>query len=233
MKKAVLVLAALAGFGAAVPSAAQEAMETVAVTGFRASDSTTIPFVVLTRRADHLYTSITVEDDTRDAKIRTEELRNTLKAVLAAAKSDPSITLSVEKNEVLKDFTEELIDLHITSGSRSDTSQARILVKTAINANDTFDSATGRIEAFIKRIPKIGRSETTSSSEYEIAVVGPQQYHAAVIAKIAANAKESATMFGSDYGVTIEGLYRPLLWYRAGQLDLALYIPYTMNVQPK
>lgn len=233
MRTAILVLAVIAGFGAAVPAPAQDAMETVAVTGYRASDSTTLPYVVLTRRADHLYTSITVEDDTRDAKIRTAELRATLKAVVAAAKQEPRITLSVEKNEVLKDFTEDLIDQYITSGSRPDTSQARILVKTAIGADDTFDSTTGRIEAFIKRVPKIGRSETISDTDYEIAVVGPQQYHAAVIAKIAGNAKETAAMFGPDYGVTIEGMYRPLQWYRAGQLDLALYIPYTMVVQPK
>jgi hypothetical protein len=233
MRKAIL-LAAAAGFVlcAALPAGAQETMETVAVTGIRTSELT-LPYVVLTRRADHLYTSITVEDDTRDAKIRVQELRTALKAVLAAVKQEPRITLSVEKNDVLKDFTEDLIDQYITSGSRPDTSQARILVKTAIGPDDTYDSTTGRIEDFIKRIPKIGRSDVISNDDYEIAVVGPQQYHAAVIAKIATNAKETAAMFGGDYGVTIEGMYRPLQWYRAGQLDLALYIPYTMVVQPK
>lgn len=209
-------------------------METVAVTGYRSSDSgSTQPYVVLTRRADHLYTSITVENDTRDPIIRLSELRATLRAVLAAARAEPRITLSVQKNEVLKDFTEELIEAYITPGGRPDTSRATILVKTQISADDSFDSATGRIEAFIRSVPRNGRSEITKDTDWELAVVGPQQYHGAVIARIAANAKESAAMFGPDYGVHIEGLHQPLLWYRSGQLDLALYIPYTMVVEPK
>jgi hypothetical protein len=153
--------------------------------------------------------------------------------VLTAARQEPRITLSVEKNNVLKDFTEDLIDLYITGGGRPDTSRATILVKTQIAPDDTFDSTTGRIDAFIRNVPKNGRSEIIKDADWEIAVVGPQQYHAGVIAKIAANAKESAAMFGPDYGVHIEGLHRPLEWYRSGQLDLALYIPYTMIVEPK
>lgn len=234
MKRTFLLCTALAGLSWTFPATAQDGnLETVVVSGFRSSIGESLPFVVVTRRADHVYTSITIENDTRDAKQRLEELRQSLRAVLVAVQQEPRITLSVETDSVLKPFTEDLIDSYITNGSRPDTSRARILVKTAIAEDDTFESTTGRIEAFIKRIPRIGRSDTLNDADWEIAVVGPQQYHATVIAKIAANAKDTAAQFGPDYGVTVEGLYRPLQWYRAGQLDLALYIPYTMVVQPK
>lgn len=234
MKKAILVLAAIAGV--CVASMAQDGMETVVVSGYRASSdsgSDSVPYVVLTRRADHLVTSITVEDDTRDAALRTKEMRETLLAVIREAKRDPRISLSVGNDHILKDFTEDLIARYITIGNRADTSRAKILVKTPITADDTFDSATGRIDKFVDRIPKIGRSETNNDADWELTIVGPQQYHPAVIARIAETARDTAGKFGPEYGVHIEGLQRPLQWYRSGQLDLALYIPYTMTIQPK
>ncbi len=233
MKRTITVLALIAAACAAIPAAAQDALETVMVTGSRSSDSDSQPYVVLKRRADHLVTSITVEDDTRDQKLRQEEMRNTLRAVIREAKRDSRITLSVVKKDTLKDFTEDLIDLYITAGSRPDTSRARILVKTAITANDTFEGATGRIDDFVKRVPRIGRSETTNDEDWELTVVGPQQYHPGVVAKIAQDIKETLALFGPGYGVQIEGLYRPVQWYRAGQLDLAIYIPYNYTIAPR
>jgi len=207
-------------------------METVVVTGVRESGGSA-PYVTLVRRADHLITDVIVRDDTRDGPTRLKEMRDTLRALLRQAAADKTISLSVNKGNVLRDFTEALIDEVIYPDNRPDTSKAEIIAKTVIRADDTYDSATGRIAAFVKRAAKFGRSEVTHSENWELTIVGPQQYHSAVVAKIAQDTKDTLALFGPDYGVQLEGLYRPVEWYRAGQLDLALYIPYTYSIAPR
>lgn len=231
MKRSLLALALVAGACVAVPACAQETMETVAVTGYRAS-AESVPYVTVVRRADHVFTTIKVICDTRDAVKRRQEMRDTLRALVREAAKDKSISLSIGET-ILRDFTEDLIDKIITPGSLSDSSRAELIVKTSITSGDSFDSATGRINGFVKRIAVFGRAEIVNDQDWELAVVGPQQYHGDVVARVAANAKETAALFGPEYGVHIDGLERPLQWYRAGQLDLALYIPYSMTVQPK
>lgn len=49
---------------------------------------------------------------------------------------------------------------------------------------------------------------------------------------MAEDAHKVADAFGPGYGVAVEGLQRPVSWYQAGPLDLALYIPYKLEVQP-
>lgn len=231
MKKTCLVLALIAGTCVAIPALAQDTMETVAVTGYRGS-SDSIPYVTVVRQADHIFTTIRVLCDTRDPIKRRTEMRDTLLGIIREAAKDRTISLSVG-DTILRDFTAELIDKIIVPGSLTDTSRAELIVKTTISNSDTFDNATGRITAFVKHVPVFGRAEVTNDMDWELAVVGPQQYHSEVIAKIAANAKEISAMFGPDYGVRIEGLERPLQWYRVGQLDLALYISYTLVIAPK
>jgi hypothetical protein len=232
MKRAILALALVAGACLSVPAWSQEMMETVVVTGTRSDDSESIPHVVLTRRADHVITSIVVTCDTRDGVKRSSEMKDTLLGLLREAAKVKGLSLSIE-GKVLRDFTEDRISSVIGSDVRADTSRATIVVKTVITPEDTFDSATDRISAFVKRAPVFGRSEIRNDKEWELTVVGPQQYHSAVVAKVAANAKEISAMFGPEYGVHIDGLQHPLQWYRAGLLDLALYVPYSMTVQPR
>jgi hypothetical protein len=230
MKRMVLALAVMAC--AAVPAAAQDMAETVVVTGYRSSDSGSMPHVVLIRRADHLITTITVTDDTRDSAMRVKEMRETLRALIKQAAGSKNISLSIE-GTVLRAFDESQIYKVMRPDSRPDTSKAVIVVKTAIEKGDTYDSATGRISDFVKKAQKFGRSEVINDEDWELTIVGPQQYHAAVVAKVAEDAKATAAMFGPDYGVVMGGLENPLQWYRAGQLDLALYLNYSMTVQPR
>ena len=38
--------------------------------------------------------------------------------------------------------------------------------------------------------------------------------------------------FGPGYGVMLTGLERPVAWSRSGPLELALYIPYALTIEP-
>lgn len=236
MKILIAALAFVAAASAAPPAYAEDETETIVVTGSRASLSRreieALPYVVLIRRADHLINRISVTDDTRDPKLRAQEMRSTLKALVKEASRNPRVTLSIG-DKTLKDFDETMIDSIVGTQSYGGISRARIVAKTAISGGDTFESASARIEDFVKRVPNIGRSETKTDASWDLTIVRPQQYHGAVVAKIAAEAKESAAKFGLDYGAIVDGIHEPVLWYRAGDLNLALFIRYSMVIAQK
>ena len=94
-------------------------------------------------------------------------------------------------------------------------------------------SKSNRIERFIETTPKAGRTEILREKRWDLTIIGPEQYRGTVIAKVAADAKQTASLIGADYAIKLEGLQRPIAWYQKGPLDLALFIPYTLTIQPK
>jgi hypothetical protein len=230
MKRTLLAL--VVGACLAVPVWAQEMLETVNVTGFRADvEPSAIPHIYILHRADHLITKVTVVCDTRDPSKRRQELRETLRSMIREAARSGTISLGVG-DEIVADLTERMLDKVIQPDARADTSRATVIIKTRVSKDDMFDDATARIERFIEAVPKAGRTEILRENHWDLTIVGPEQYRAVVIAKVAEDAKATAALFGPDYVVRIEGLQHPIAWYQKGPLDLALYIPYVLTVTP-
>jgi hypothetical protein len=239
MLRTLLVCAGLAAAALATPALAQRSTQVgeLVVTAEKREGGTPEappPHVVVFRRADNLIVDLYVECDTRDRSDRLAELKATLKNVIAAAAADGSIELGVEDTDagIVIPFKAEALDAMLNAGVRPDTSAATITVKTKINPTDTFDAATGRIDAFIKRIKVVGRSQASRSGDWQLTLITPRQYRGEIIGAIAKDANEAAKAFGPGYAVTITGLERQMAWTRSGPLDLALFIPYTLMVEP-
>jgi hypothetical protein len=212
---------------------AQDTLETVVVTGAHGEyDPNGVPHVYVLRRADHLITKVTVTCDTRDPAKRRAELKDTLRSMIRDAAKTGTISLGVG-DEIVADLTERMLDKVIEPDAKQDTSRAVVVIKTKVNASDMFDDATARIEHFIETTPKAGRTEVLREKRWDLTIVGPEQYRSAIITKISDDAKKTAALIGLDHTVKLEGLQRPVAWYQKGPLDLALYIPYAMTVQPK
>jgi hypothetical protein len=234
MKTTLLGLCLFLGVVATSANAAStsnESVNEVVVTGSRLSDydAARTPQVTLLRRADYLITEVKVVCDTRDEKLRHEELRSTLRNMIHG--SGGAIELGVGE-EVVGKFDETMLDTVTRPDAKADTTYATVLVKTRISAADSFDAATARITGFIDRTAKVGRTEILREGDWQLSLVGPQQYRPAVITLVAADSKKVAAEFGPGYGVTVSGLQLPVSWYQAGPLDLALYIPYRLDVVP-
>lgn len=195
-------------------------------------DATSTPHVFLRKRADNLIVEVNVVCDTRDMSQRRDELRTTLKSLIRAAEKDPTIELGIGE-EIVGRFDETMIDSLIGPSKRPDTSAAKLLIKTRVTPADTQDSATGRIEAFIEKAPKAGRTEVLVSGNWNLTLIQPEQYRGEIIAMVAKDSLASAGAFGADYGVSVQGLQLPVSWYQVGPLDLALYIPYRLEVRNK
>ncbi len=213
-------------------SGAQAQVETVVVTGSRIGYDSEAPNVTLPQRADHLVTKVRVVCDTRDLEKRRDELRQTLRSMIAEAARTDSISLSVG-DELLVDFTEKMLDKVIVPDSKVDTSDAYVVIRTELTKDDTFDGATQRIKNYVAHTPKAGRTEILIDEKFNLGLIKPERYRAELISRIAEDTKRIAQTFGADYTPRVEGLQRPIQWYQSGPLDLALYIPYGVIVAPR
>jgi hypothetical protein len=220
------------GFAAPAPAAGSSVQEVV-VTGSRMSefDSRQTPHVVVNKRADNLLVEVRVVCDTRDRSQRLNELRATLRNMVKAAQADHSIELG-QGDEVVGGFDETMIEEIIKPDSKADTSYAALLLKTPVAASDSFDAASRRIRHFIAKVDKVGRSEVLINGDWQLSVVGIPQYRPQILAAVAEDAKRAAADFGDGYGVHVTGLEHPIQWYQSGPLDLALYIPYKLEIEP-
>lgn len=229
---AALALGVMVVLPASVMAQEAGSFETVVVTGARSEyDALTVPHVFLLRRADHVITKVRVVCDTRELSKRRQELKDTLRSMIREASKSGTISLGVG-DEIVADLTEKMLDKVIEPDAKADTSVATVVIKTRVAKDDMFDDATGRIERFIETTPKAGRTEILRVNRWDLTIVGPEQYRAALIAKVAEDAKRTAALFGPEYVVHIEGLQHPLAWYQKGPLDLALYIPYSLTIAP-
>lgn len=228
MRRILAGIALVAVLASGQAATAQE-VETVVVTGARMGSDSEAPSVTLAQRADHLITKVRVVCDTRDLDKRKEELRQTLRNMIAGAGN--SISLSVG-DDILVPFTDKMLDKVIVPDSKTDTSDAYVVVRTELTKTDTFDGAVQRIKEYLARTPKAGRTEILTEQPWNLGLVQPERYRAALLAKIADNAKQTAQIFGPGYDARIEGLQRQIQWYQSGPLDLALYIPFSLTVAP-
>lgn len=188
-----------------------------------------IPYVTLKRRADNLVTTVRVVCDTRDAALRDNELRQTLRDMIKTAEaSGGTITLSVG-DTILVPFDESMIEKSIYPEGRPDTSYAAVVVKTAVKADDTYDAAVARVRDFVGVTPKTGRTEILADGRWDLTLIGPENNRQELIGLIAADAKKTAALFGAGFAVDVDGLHNPITWYQSGPLDLNLYIPYSLE----
>jgi hypothetical protein len=229
MTRHILAAATLTAFLISGISSASAQVEEVVVTGQRVDEGA--PHIFLIKRADHLITKVRVTCDTRDLNQRREELKATLRNMIKAAAQTQTISLGLG-DQVLGELSEAHFDDIIEPDTRPDTNQAFVIIKTLVAKADTFNSATARVKDFIAKTTKVGRTEILLESRWDLTVIGPEQNRDTLVTRIVADAKHNADLFGSGYGITIEGLERPVSWYQKDPLDLALYIPYTLHIAP-
>lgn len=226
------VLAASLILVAGPAAIAQDAdVSEIVVTGSRLRDyePTETPAIVLKRRADNIITSVRVVCDTRDPIQRRAELATTLKALVRGA-ADAGIELAVENDDVVGRLDPANIERLIAPDAKPDTSYALLKLKTRVLPADSYASVTGRIEAFVRKTPRTGRTEILMNNDWNLTLFGPERYRTDIIKLVAADANSTASAFGDGYSVVVEGLTLPVAWYQSAPLELALYVPYRQTV---
>ncbi len=157
----------------AAPATAQDADdEVVVVTGTRYTEryeDFAVPHVAIVRRADSAAQNFTLSSDTRDPAARRGELTEALRG-LARAAGTGGVTLGIYDDDdeggrsiVIPFSVEAGLEL-IRQGSRPDTSQVSILLRTDIRAGDTYADVEQRFEQFEQRAPRQAASNTSSAT---------------------------------------------------------------------
>lgn len=195
------------------------------------------PHVTLTRRADFVVSTLSIESDTRDLAGRRNELTQTLSELQSRARNAAITVALIEESEDdsgetrVKPFTAALAQELIRNGARPDTSQVQVLLRTKVQADDTLDAVEARFDAFVRSLPKPGRiSLSTSDPQLTLTDIG--QYRAPNVAAITADAKRITEQLGPGYGVRLAGLESRIAWRRSSDLELMLYIPHQLTIEP-
>lgn len=219
---------------AAGPAFAQDSEEIV-VTGARLEryEELVLPAITLTRRADAVLANATVWSDSRDAAVRTREIRATLEDMARRARAS-DVTISLLQDDVLRPFTVDLAMRLLMGGGRADSGQVVVQLRTATRgADDTLDAARGRFMRFVESISEDGRASVEfDEDELQLTVIDWPQYRAPLMASIVADGRSVAAAMGEGFRPEISGLESPVAFRRNGDLDLTLFINYSLRVVP-
>jgi len=207
------------------------AEDEIIVTASRAGAS---PGIFLETKGDYLLLQVQIENDSRGLALRLSEISDTVDKIIAAAKQDPSIELSIiDGNSLVRPLSLENFKSGIRSGNRPDTSVAFLKVKTQIpdNVEDSFKLAA-KLGEFVDDLEEVGRTRIKTSDEVAVSVVNPYQYRKQVLKLVLAEIKEVTETLGPDYRAVLSGIDGEVEWTRSGDLNLAFYLPYEYMILP-
>ncbi len=203
----------------------------VIVTGSRIVDA---PGITIEKKGDYLLLEVNIENDSRELSVRIKEMNATIDNMIAAAKNDPDIILSlIDDNDFVRPLSKDTFHAGIRRGSRPDTSIATLKVKTNIPARieDSFKLAQ-KLAEFVDGIEEVGRTKVDNYDEVSVSVVDPYQYRDEVRNKIITEINATTNALSGGYRVIVSGLDGPVKWTRSGDLNLAFYMNYSYEIIP-
>jgi hypothetical protein len=223
---------AISFFFAAPAFAQSVSLEEVVVTGARSAE-VRLPATSVKRQADFLLLQVEVSNDSRDRKLRRDEIYTTLRAMMDAAARDKSIELSVirEDNIVLPfKLTDATLGFRESSG---DSLSTTISVKTPIDPAVTNGAIlVEKLKDFAAGIKTAGRTVLLDDNETQVSVVNIAQYRDQVIQLFSGDVKKVTAALGGDYRVVVRGLDQPIRWVRDGTLGVIIFVPYAYDIVP-
>ncbi len=229
--KALVFAALIVG---ASPAPAQEIVVTASRVRGVADAAPSMPAVTLRRTADFAVQRVKLTGDTREAARRRDEIYAMIRgAIDLQGKYGIELSTGTLVVEPLTIANYRDLPLQKDDDDRADTETTTFLVKTRLAPGMDARAALDRITKFVAAVPSVGRAELKAEGDMTLSVVKPEQYRGAIVDLIAADALANATKFGSDYGVEVRGLDRPVEWARASLTEVFLYLPSSYAVRPK
>jgi hypothetical protein len=229
--KALVFAALIVG---ASPAPAQEIVVTASRVRGVVDAAPSMPAVTLRRTADFAVQRVKLTGDTREAARRRDEIYAMIRgAIDLQGKYGIELSTGTLVVEPLTIANYRDLPLQKDDDDRADTETTTFLVKTRLAPGMDAKAALDRITKFVAAVPSVGRAELKAEGDMTLSVVKPEQYRGAIVDLIAADALANATKFGSDYGVEVRGLDRPVEWARASLTEVFLYLPSSYAVRPK
>ncbi|WP_152616636.1 TonB-dependent receptor [Sphingomonas sp. ERG5] len=238
MRIVLKALIATTMLGVGAPALGQEVIVTAQRRGYNNNDAsysngivaTSRPIINLKRTADYAVQTVRVVGDARDGKTRRDDLRATIRNMIAGA-GKAGVELATG-DYVLAPLTLASYEtLSFAGDGRPDTDQTSFLVKVRLTPGMDIGAAKAQIARFVAAVSTVGRSQVSAMGDLTLSVVNPDQYRGQIIDLIAADAAASAAKFGTGSGVDVTGLDRPVEWARGGPTEVFLFLPSTYTVR--
>jgi len=218
--------------GAATISTAWAQVEEVIVTARR--NDVDAPGAVLRRPADFLLLEVQVSNDARDEDLRRKEIYQTLGNAVAAADRQSGVELSLVRDGYVVPLTRGNLEVELDDGSRPDTSETTIRVKSAVGGKQADPAKLlADMRSFIDKVKTVGRTELEAQGDVDLSIVDPEQYRDDILAIFSSDVAKVTQGLGSGYSVVVQDIDRPVQWVRTGPLQLGLFIPYHYQVIPQ
>ena len=229
-----LMIAALLAVACVSPAVAHaDEEEEIVVTGsrIRMYENWPVPHVFLKRRADFAVVEVTIRNDTRAAEQRLEEMMEAVRLLQQRARPD-GITLALvdEDIDIVREFTPPAARGLIQGGGRADTSTLEIRLRTAVRADDTLETIRARVQSFVDETRKPGRVEMSVGSTH-LTMVNLEQYREGMLRQIVQEGRALRGIVGAGQGVDIGGLESQVGFHRTGDLEMTLFLQYTLAVR--
>lgn len=192
------------------------------------------PGIFVEKRGDFLLLEVKIENDSRELSTRLKEIGETVDTFIAAAKSNPAISLSiVDESKFVRPLSRDNFSDNIRFGNRPDTSVAILKVKTEIpeRVEDSYKIAQ-MLSEFVDSIEEKDRTTINTYDDISVSVVNPYQYRTEVIKKVVEEVNMITEGLGPDYRIVMKGLDKELTWTRSGDLKLAFFLPYSYDIIP-
>lgn len=230
-----LIAAAVLAVLAPAPALAQDGgSEEIVVTGSRLErfEDLRMPHVAMRKRADSVVVLLSVRSDTRDAAQRRTEMRQALRDLDARGRSGRITLALIDDDDIVRPFSLELAQNMVHAERLPDTSAVTVNLRTVVSPDDTLDTIQARFAAFVAAAPKPGRVDM-ETSDLNLVLSNPEQYHAPLVTQITSEGRGISAQLGEGYGINVTGLEGQVAWRRTGELELTLFLPYTLTVVPR
>ena len=188
------------------------------------------PVVGLRRRADAAVMSLTITSDSRDAATRGQEIHTVLLGAIDKAAA-AGLEVAWGNVQLVRVNKANYKDLPLYGAGRNDTSQVTVLIKGKLEG--TADSTRSRLLNFALGIKGSGRAIVSSGRTISLTVVNPDQYRDAIIKLVAADAANTASLFGPNFTFNVTGIDGQVGWSQVSTTEVFLYIPYRYVIFPK
>ncbi len=136
-------------------------------------------------------------------------------------------------NEIIYPISLDNFQLELSLGSRADTSEAFLYIKTPITSDSNVEELIEQLNDFIKKTKNYGRTEIFNAGELVLSIINPQKYRNELLKLIAEDLNKTIKIFGDNYVAEIQGISESLQWERESISELKLYLEYDFTLMSK
>jgi len=188
------------------------------------------PVVRIQVPADFVAMPIHVQNDSKDAVKRADEVEKTLRSIADKLRQSPDITLkpgvvslSAREQSMLKSFS---------SYDSSSGSSAQLYLLGALKQDTNVFAVTKRLYQVVSSIPLGERTKFTLGNT-TLGLNEPEKYRAQILDLISKSIAESKKSLGLSGSVEVDGLENPVSVMQLNEAEVALFINYRRSIQTK